>query len=328
MACFNYTWLFSFAALALILGVIGTVMYLMTPMRSSEHLKFGKALSLPAHQLLQDRRVILSCTSSPARIQYLHNVLFNLDLTLVHRIVIALPERFKNSEDDAEALYPSPLPAWIRHSKLVKVVRIQDDPGPIAKLTPALQLYPNSIIITVDDDTKYHSGIVKQLLNSMAACAERNAGECPIVAGWARPLHDWRYNTSSKWSLSAKQWPVDPRKSQYELPAHHIQGHIVEGFASAAYPAWRMQPERLVRMAGLSSATRASDDVVISFHAAELHIPIVSQKKRRPPVRQYSYGYMHDALHMQGSMIARYQQAVNELRFFAQSFPVASDDKV
>lgn len=264
-----------------------------TALRSA-YTRFDNVLSPAATQLLRERRVILSCTTSPTRLAYLHNVFKAMDLTLVHRIIVALPQRYKNSPDDSEALYPEPLPLWMTSSKLVEVVRCEHDPGPVCKLQPALLRFPQDIVITVDDDTRYPSTLVADLVNHMASFEDT-----PVVGSYVQHI--------SFWNIPAVLWPTPPASEGT---------HVAEGFGGVAYPAWRLDAQRLLQLSQISKATRMADDIVISFHAASRAVPITIL----PPtvahpfyIIQYAYGFLEDALHRQDDMQARYQAAVGDL---------------
>lgn len=265
-------------------------------LRAGSELDFAEQVGASAVRLLQHHRVILSCTTSPLRLPKLHNVLSQLDLTLVHRVVVALPEKYMNRQ-----AYPDELPLWMQDSTLVEIVRVPHDPGPICKLVPALQRYPNDVIVTVDDDIQHSPNLIVELVKVMGAHRDEATGEYPIAAG--------RASFDNYWGFDARVWPrVD---TPVRLPSCSVF-QVAEGFGGVAYPAWRLDPEEMLRYSALSKATRMSDDLVISYHAALQQVPVVGMQALE--VRPYQYGLQGDALHNQDDMHERYKQALRDMQ--------------
>jgi len=106
--------------------------------------------------------VIISFTSYPSRIGYVSQVvesLFNQTVK-VDKILLWLAEsQFPHKEKDL----PNDLISCVNKGL---EIRWCDDIGPHKKYFYAMQEFPDSIIITVDDDVRYSNRLVETLLNS------------------------------------------------------------------------------------------------------------------------------------------------------------------
>lgn len=269
----------------------------MVSLRRQAALVFGQYL-----RKWDDHKIVLSCTTSPARIMYLHNVFAHLDLSMVYKVVIALPRRYQNSADDSIALFTG-IPEWISSSSLFEIVWLDRDPGPVAKLLPALRLYPDATIITVDDDIRYNVSLVRDLVNAQCLYSKDNA---PIVCVAGQNV--------SWWKMDPKLWPSKPNLEF--IPKDMKQVQVAEGFGGVAYPAWRLNATKLAQLCETNKDTRMSDDLVISYLAAEQNIGVI--RRKMPPgygdyIVLFTYGLQHDALHKQNDLAARYRRALKAL---------------
>ncbi|MBR6411952.1 MAG: glycosyltransferase [Alphaproteobacteria bacterium] len=104
--------------------------------------------------------IIISLTSYPARISTVHKTIESLlDQTIkADKIVLWLaPEQFPNKEKD---LPPELLDLTLKGL----TINWYHDIKSYKKLIPALKKYPDSLIITVDDDAIYQNNVVERLL--------------------------------------------------------------------------------------------------------------------------------------------------------------------
>lgn len=110
-------------------------------------------------------RLVATCTTLPDRYDYLLRMLKSLHNQTVKPdvIYVTMPYRAKRLNKE----YP-PLPKKIQ--KLCTVVRCEKDYGPICKLYGALvsERDPNTLILSVDDDTIYDKDLIKVLLEKHA----------------------------------------------------------------------------------------------------------------------------------------------------------------
>lgn len=114
------------------------------------------------HKIRQLNHIVVSLTSYPARINTVHLVIKSIlnQSLLADKVILWLaPEQFPNKEKDLPQalldLVPQGLTIdWYHDIKSYK------------KLIPTLKKYPDSIIVTADDDNIYHKQWLEKLYNS------------------------------------------------------------------------------------------------------------------------------------------------------------------
>ena len=108
-------------------------------------------------------RVVVSLTTSPKRLPALEQPLKSLLAQQLppDMISVNLPRVFKRSGDTYEGLEQI---EWLKHP-LIKVVRCEDT-GPSTKLLPTIinENDPDTLIITVDDDTLYPPELITHIV--------------------------------------------------------------------------------------------------------------------------------------------------------------------
>lgn len=112
---------------------------------------------------LTDRRVIISLTTYPSRIKFVHKTLYSLMNQSYKPDMIILwlaEEQFENGEAD--------LPKSILELKQygLTIMWTEYDLKSYKKLIPTLEMYPEDIIITADDDLYYPCYWVGNLIKS------------------------------------------------------------------------------------------------------------------------------------------------------------------
>lgn len=103
--------------------------------------------------------IIVSLTSYPARIKTIHKVIESIKKQTLKpkKIILWLAEKqFPNKEKDL----PKEL---LKHVDKMFEIRWCEDIRSYKKLIPTLELYPNSYIVTVDDDNIYSPYLLKRL---------------------------------------------------------------------------------------------------------------------------------------------------------------------
>ena len=106
--------------------------------------------------------LIVSLTSYPARIYDIHYCIYSLLTQSIkpNKIILWLgEEQFPNREKDL----PNNLLEFIKYGLTIKYTK---DIKSYKKLIPALKEYPNSIIVTADDDIFYPQNWLEKLYNS------------------------------------------------------------------------------------------------------------------------------------------------------------------
>ena len=229
-----------------------------------------------SRRLLARHPVFVSLTTSPRRIEHVPHVLDALDLTHVTKVFVVLPERFGRTGER----YRIP-PALARHPK-VEIIRIERDLGPISKMLPAIErarrIDRRSIVISVDDDAAYPRGMVPEIIYHLARSRR-------TVVGGAVP--------------SASMFGVDLARWRRSFP-HDREARLAEGSGAVGYRAGEVNTRLLRRLHGLSSSTRASDDLVINYVLARSGIErraIKTEYFNRKMIRFLPYGFEADALH-------------------------------
>jgi hypothetical protein len=168
--------------------------------------------------------VVISLTSFPARYDKLHQVITGLRLQTVlparvvlyiaHHQVAELPQKLLKMQDDVFE---------IRHS---------EDMRSFTKLLPALKDFPESKIVTVDDDVIYPAVMLEQLLTGHAEapgsiCCVRAHRPTFTATGDFQPYNDWEFNVQD---------------DAARIPNKHI---MPTGVGGVIYPPHSLAPEVL-----------------------------------------------------------------------------------
>ena len=122
----------------------------------------SKAQSSSQNQPLQTPPVLVSLTSFPARLPYLHHTLYSILTQDYKDFHIAL---FLSSSE----VRPDELPLILKIFKklgLLSIHFVEENLRAYKKLFYALQAYPEHIIITIDDDQIYAPNTISLLLES------------------------------------------------------------------------------------------------------------------------------------------------------------------
>jgi len=268
---------------------------------------------LPKEDILQDQaikqylskhRVYVSLSTSPTRISKLLPVLQTVDTEYVENILLALPQRYRNKEDGQYVIPPE-----IANFPKLKIIRRDQDLGPIMKLIPAVEEVkasdPEAIVITIDDDTGYPAGVFGQLIK--AAIKQET-----VSAAIARNLD----------ISGLDRYQLMPSKTLLSKPECY-SGHeisycdLVFGYAGVAYKAKWVNTDLLTTLSTLDPSCRTSDDLVISFGLALQNIPRVSVSNQYTPLpTQFAFGFRADALQRgSGSLQVASNSDVTSLRY-------------
>lgn len=136
---------------------------------------------------LSNHNVILSLTSIPERVQYIHQILNSIDLLHVDRVIVNLPKQCNRSK----ATYQIPHELVTIHK--VEINWLEHDFGPVSKVLPALEICQDnpqsSMIIVMDDDVIYPRGMVNAHIHALAHHPDRVTTTMPgrLISTQAKP---------------------------------------------------------------------------------------------------------------------------------------------
>lgn len=129
------------------------------------------------HRLLPDvketENVIVSLTSHGKRVaDFAPFAIYSIfqQNVLPNRIVLNINQEKWNDDN---------LPELIKKLQIAGLeVNLCEDVGPHTKLLPALQKYPEDVIITIDDDIYYDKELIEELLSTRDASGKKNIVVC------------------------------------------------------------------------------------------------------------------------------------------------------
>ncbi len=236
--------------------------------------------------------VYVSLTSSPERLSKVGIVLNLLDLSHVKEIHVNIPKFYRNDrkgpkykEEDIEFLQ--------RLDSRIKIFVLPTDLGPATKIIPTLQRIrkKNSLVISIDDDVAYPLDMVNDLINNAAKYTKNII----CMSGFTFNANGMGeegeyYEEQTDWDRGL--WP-NPRRVKYP----YID--VLEGFSGVCYNKSLMTPSviRLImKINGIDTKCKLSDDLTISYSLAAHRIPIRSLRRHEDMV-PFPYGEQGDALH-------------------------------
>ena len=149
------------------------------------------------------KEIIVSLTSFPARINVVHKPIKKMLNNSVKpdRVVLYLTgPQFPGKMDEI----PNSLKVLMSKHKNFEIRFVEEAIRSYTKLLPALKEFPNSTIITVDDDVSYKKNLIENLLNTSAKYPES------IIAARVRnvvlddegnllPYKTWKLNYRKNW---------------------------------------------------------------------------------------------------------------------------------
>lgn len=286
------------------------------------HTPFSSA----ARRYLRHHRVWLSCTTSPTRLPALVGLLQLLRLDGVSGIFVTLPKIYRPTKQPYAAADVQRLEAQV---PLARVVRCEEDWGPICKLAPALERVhdEDDTVITIDDDTLLPPDAVPRLINASVAW-----DGAYVVANIGQNWIHWDIVPPRQLvhlpPVTERPPPVAPAREQADRVAEKsrvyqtkVERHflrqpkfvdVAEGFGSVAYRRRHCDPAALKSLASLSRATRLSDDMVLSLHLEDRRVPRVCLQTPHNAL-QLAYGYGADALHARYDNAKKYAKTVTDV---------------
>ena len=112
--------------------------------------------------MFKQKKVIVSLTSFPAAINYAKDAIKSILVgnTLPDKVVLYITfSQFKDSK------IPSELVTLVNNDPLFEIRNYNEDIRSYRKLIPALKDFPNDLIVTIDDDVRYHKNMLRDLLH-------------------------------------------------------------------------------------------------------------------------------------------------------------------
>lgn len=223
-------------------------------------------------KFLDCTNIYVSLTSSPLRIGAILNPLNTLDLGNVKKVLLSLPEKYRGEEE-------YDVPNLIKQDPRVKLIRDFEDMGPISKLLPALKFLkkhdPDSILITIDDDTLYPYGMVLEI---------------------AYDLYDKQRVVSTASAPGLDFWGIDHSK----FPGPYCR--VSEGFSGVGYRVSDISEKCIEDMETAARSCKTclfSDDIVHSYFLSELGIDVSVISNMHygvSHIKQLDYGFQSDAI--------------------------------
>ncbi len=131
---------------------------------AAEKAKWGprREVQDPDFAIFQEKhRLYVSLTTSPERIEKLPALLETLDWDSIESLILSLPEKFSRSSKEYK------IPTFLLTHPKIKILRPEVDEGPASKLLTAAtylrDLDPDALLVTIDDDTFYPRGMLREL---------------------------------------------------------------------------------------------------------------------------------------------------------------------
>jgi len=223
-------------------------------------------------KFLKDTKVYVSLTTSPLRIDKISYPLNTLDFEIVEKVILSIPENFRGTD-------PYVIPDYILKDPKILIYRDFEDVGPLSKLTPALSLLkesdPNSILITIDDDTIYPYGMCTEIVYAMYTNSNTVVtASAPELDFWGISSTDFTFNFS----------------------------RVSEGFAGVGYRVSDVPRKAIAEMIEISESCpscKYSDDIVHSFVLSKYNVGVKILNNMYygiKNVRQLKYGFRDDAM--------------------------------
>ena len=216
--------------------------------------------------LKETQNVYLILSTSPDRLLRLHYVLQCLDLTLIKEILIALPYKFRNSEE-----YSIPLKLIQKFPK-IRFIAVNYDFGPITKLIVPVEYikqlegekYKNDLFISIDDDIAYNINFV----DTFIYYALHNPNSVVAASGLS----------SNYLQISEFGYPAYKKREINGGPGN--PDFLCEGYAGVVYRGEHVDIELMRAMTRRDlnpefSPCFLSDDLVISYALAYSNVQVV-----------------------------------------------------
>ncbi len=250
-----------------------------------------------AQYYTKDQEIVFSLTTTPHRIRELEIPLQCLSRqnAKIQQIYINVPHIFKRDN------LPYSVPEWLENYPNVTILRTEDY-GPATKILGTLKnapLNPNTIVISVDDDTCYPANLALRL----AVRSKMHPDEAIGVSG---AVLDFEKNKAG---------------GIVKIMRDNVAVQVLEGFAGIAYKP-KFFNASIFEISNEPSFCYNSDDIYISFHLAKQKIvrrTLNNKFLNTYDIQQHELGYRADALYrMDSSQAERYKLCIG---YLANKYP-------
>ncbi len=245
-----------------------------------------------AKYYVKDQNVIVAFTTTPYRIANIKPTLECLNEQIVQpkHVYLSIPHIFKRDNSEYN------IPEWLQKYPNLTILRTQDY-GPATKILGLLEqvkVDPDTIIVTIDDDTCY----VKNLLLNLVYSAKRFPND---VIG------------SSGGSLN---FGPKAESGLLHVLSPHSKVEFLEGVTGIAYRA-KFFDQAIFSIQEEPSYCYNSDDLYLAFYLAKKHINRRIMRVTGPYTAiatNYTISYNTDALHkLSENQADRYQKCYSYL---------------
>lgn len=242
--------------------------------------------SMPKRNLSSvPNKVYVSFSTSPKRVSKLMPMLRTLDLEHIEKIFVALPEKYRGTEEYGRI--PQEL---LDFPKIEIIARDQKDLGPIMKMLAAIEKIgatdPDAIVISIDDDTGFPKGAVNELIYWA------NLFPKAVISGAG--------NYAEMFGILPEEWPSVGKATSAPFCGSGEMSYCdtVEGWRGIAYRPRLVNIPRMKEVAQFSRACRTSDDLVISYVLAESGVDRIRVvNKFFPDIHRFDSNSDEGALH-------------------------------
>jgi hypothetical protein len=222
------------------------------------------SLTKARYELNTDKRgfhIVVSLTSYPARffsLPYSLKSIFNQTLKPDVVFLVLTSEEVKD-----ESLLPDSVLALKKSGLRIHLADINLKPH--NKYLSAMKLYPDSFIVTVDDDNIYDKNLIKDLYHSYL--------KYPFAVS-AKRVHKIAVDKNKK-LLPYSKWFYEYKKSI--IPSYNL---LATGVGGVFYPP-RILPEETFDIDKIKALCLNADDIWLKFCELKNNIPVVWVKTGR-----------------------------------------------
>ena len=215
----------------------------------------------PLNDIKRDHHIVVSLTSFPARFGTLHFALKSILNQSMKPDVIFLCLTKDEVKDESE------LPLSVLELKKygLKIYFADDNLKPHNKYLYAMKIYPDSFVITVDDDNIYDKALVADLYHSYI--------KYPSAVS-ARRVHKIVKDDNNN-MLPYNKWRYEYKKEK--VPSHDL---LATGVGGVLYPPGLLPPETF-DAGKIRELCLNADDIWLKFVELKSNIPVVWVKGGR-----------------------------------------------
>lgn len=217
------------------------------------------------HNKQKNENLIISLTSYPKRINYVYYTICSLlnQTTIPKKIILVLsvkefPQKEKNLPKKLLKL----------DNKIFEILWVNENIKSYKKYFYTMQMYPNSICITVDDDIIYHRNTIDQLI----ACYKKNPS---AISALCTNKFSSEYGEEFDYNRAIQCYDNEICIPRYDL--------IAIGFAGILYPP-SILPKEAFDLTLIKKCAPFADDLWLKFTELLSNIPVACAAKYKDPV--------------------------------------------